>query len=173
MYNGDLSSKEYDGYYGRYIDKVSPKQDLREGFEVGRNTVKIFFESISTDKQEYRYDNNKWSPKEILQHLIDTERVFMYRCFRIARNDKTSLAGYDQNIYVDPSGANQKSMTELISEFEIVRQSSISFIKSVTDYQLAYIGNASGGDMSARAAAFTIIGHEIWHIDIIKERYLV
>ncbi|WP_405207370.1 DinB family protein [Aquimarina sp. LLG6339-5] len=172
MNSTGLSSKEYDEYYGRYIDKSSPEQDLREGFEIGKDDVIDFFRSIPQEKQEYRYDINKWSIKEVLQHLIDTERIFIYRCFRIARNDKTSLAGFDQNIYIDPSGANQKSMNELIGEFEIVRKNSISFLNSINDDQLMYIGNANGGKMSARAAAFTIIGHEIWHIDIIKERYL-
>ncbi|WP_108803868.1 DinB family protein [Aquimarina sp. Aq107] len=172
MNSTDLSPKEYDEYYGRYIKKLSPQVSIIEGFEIGKDDVINFFESISPEKQEYRYDINKWSVKEVLQHLIDTERIFMYRCFRIARNDQTPLAGYDQNIYIDPSGANQKSMSELIGEFEIVRQSSISFLNSINDDQLMYIGNANGGDMSARAAAFTIIGHEIWHMDIIKERYL-
>ncbi|WP_299185040.1 DinB family protein [uncultured Aquimarina sp.] len=172
MNSTDLSPKEYDEYYGRYIKKLSPQVSIIEGFEIGKDDVINFFESISPEKQEYRYDINKWSVKEVLQHLIDTERIFIYRCFRIARNDQTPLAGYDQNIYIDPSGANQKSMSELIGEFEIVRQSSISFLNSINDDQLMYIGNANGGDMSARAAAFTIIGHEIWHMDIIKERYL-
>ncbi|MFD2561281.1 DinB family protein [Aquimarina rubra] len=168
----DLDTSEYDEYYGRYINKLSAKLILRKGFEVGMKNIIEFFEAIPNEKEEYRYDIEKWSVKEVLQHLIDTERIFMYRCFRIARNDKTSLAGFDQNIYINPSGANQKSMSELISEFKAVRQSSISFLNSITDDQLAYVGNANGGDMSARAAAFTIIGHEIWHIDVIKERYL-
>ncbi|WP_027391980.1 DinB family protein [Aquimarina latercula] len=172
MNSTDLEPKEYDEYYGRYIKKLSPQVSIIKGFEIGKDDVIIFFESIPPEKQEYRHDINKWSIKEVLQHLIDTERIFMYRCFRIARNDLTPLAGYDQNIYIDPSGANQKSMSELIGEFKIVRQNSISFLNSISNDQLMYIGNANGGDMSARAAAFTIIGHEIWHMDIIKERYL-
>ncbi|WP_299212211.1 DinB family protein [uncultured Aquimarina sp.] len=168
----DLDTKEYDQYYGRYINKLSTEIELIGGFREGMKDVVQFFEAIPQDKQEYRYDTGKWSLKEVLQHLIDTERIFMYRCFRIARNDKTSLAGFDQNIYIEPSGANHKSMDSLISEFKIVRQSSISFLDSITDDHLKLVGNANGGDMSARAAAFTIIGHEIWHMDIINERYL-
>jgi len=168
----DLDILEYDEYYARYINKLSTELDLKEGFEIGMKKVIQFFETIPLNKQEYRYDEGKWSLKEVFQHLIDTERIFMYRCFRIARNDKTALAGFDQDVYIQPSGANSKSMDSLINEFKIVRQNSILFLNSVNNKQLGFIGNASGGNMSARAAAFTIIGHEIWHMDIIKERYL-
>lgn len=100
----DLDTQEYDQYYARYINKLSSKMDLRDGFQIGKKAVIQFFENIPLDKQEYRYEKENWSLKEVFQHLIDTERVFMYRCFRIARNDKTSLAGYNQNIYIEPSG---------------------------------------------------------------------
>ena len=92
--------------------------------------------------------------------------------FRIARNDKTSLAGFDQNIYVEPSDAYKKSIAALINEFKTTRQASISLIDSLTDSDLENVGDANGGAMSARAAAFTIIGHEIWHCEVIKEKYL-
>ncbi|AXT50426.1 DinB family protein [Aquimarina sp. BL5] len=168
----DLDAKEYDQYYGRYINKLSTEIELIAGFREGMKNVVQFFEGIPDTKISYRYEAGKWNVMEIFQHLIDTERIFMYRCFRIARNDKTSLAGFDQNIYIEPSGANQKSIDSLINEFKIVRQSSILFLESITKDQLKYIGNANGGGMSARAAAFTIIGHETWHMDIINERYL-
>ncbi|WP_299246455.1 DinB family protein [uncultured Aquimarina sp.] len=168
----DLDTKEYDKYYERYINKLSIEIELINGFKQGMKNVVQFFEAIPDTKTLYRYEDKKWSIKEILQHLIDTERIFMYRCFRIARKDITSLAGFDQNIYIEPSGANHKSMDSLLSEFKIVRQSSISLLESITEDDLTCIGNANGGNMSARAAAFTIIGHDIWHMDIIKERYL-
>ncbi len=168
----DLKTNEYDPYYKRYIDKLSPTLNLREGFVVGKNSIITFFKHIPDDKLVYKYEVDKWTIKEILQHLIDTERIFMYRCFRIARNDKTSLAGFDQNMYIEPSGANNKSIDTLIEEYSIVRENSISLLTSITDDHLMFIGDANGGNMSARVAAFTIIGHEIWHMDIIKERYL-
>ncbi len=168
----NLKDSEFDSYYGRYIDKLSKNIHLRDGFVIGQKNVVQFFESIPKDKLDYRYAPEKWSIKEILQHLIDTERIFMYRCFRIARNDKTSLTGFDQNIYIEPSNANNKAIKVLIDEFTSVRQSSISLLNSLTDENLYFIGNSNGGDMSARAAAFTIIGHDIWHMDVIKEKYL-
>ncbi|MGY3793459.1 DinB family protein [Aquimarina sp. 433] len=168
----DLGTQEYDSYYKRYIDKLSSHLDLREAFEIGRENIIAFFQSIPRSKHNYQYENDKWTVKEILQHLIDTERVFMYRCFRIARRDKTPLAGFDQDIYIKPSGAKDKQIDELLEEYTICRQNSVSVLASISDHDLQFIGNANGGDMSARAAAFTIIGHEIWHMDIIKERYL-
>jgi uncharacterized damage-inducible protein DinB len=168
----DLNEVEQDQYYARYINKLSSNLKLREGFKIGLANVVQFFESIPKDKLNYRYKANKWSIKEILQHLTDTERIFMYRCFRIARNDKTALAGFDQDIYVEPSNADKKSIDILIAEFKSVRQSFITLLDSLSDDDLNRIGNANENAMSARAAAFITIGHEIWHMEVIKERYL-
>lgn len=172
MIKSHLSPQEYDIYYQRYIDKLENSVALRSGFEAGKRLVVNFFKSIPDSKLTYRYEPEKWSIKEILQHLIDTERVFMYRCFRIARKDATPLAGFDQNIYITPSGAHQKLIDDLLNEFIINRNNSIVLLNSLSDENLKFIGNSNGGEMSARAAAFTVIGHDIWHMDIIKERYL-
>jgi len=172
MIKSDLNPSEFDAYYARYIDKLSNKTKLINGFETGRDTVIRFFKSISNEKLTYRYQPEKWSVKEVFQHLIDTERIFMYRCFRIARRDTTPLAGYDQNIYVDPSQANDKSIESLLNEFTLNRTNSILILNSLTDEDLSFIGNSNGGVMSARAAAFTIIGHDIWHIEVLQDKYL-
>lgn len=168
----DLKSNEFDNYYSGYINKLSGKTELRQGFENGKSKLVTFFRSIPEDKLTYRYRPNKWSIKEILQHLIDTERIFMYRCFRIARRDKTALVGYDQNIYIEPSNANNKSLESLLNEFVINRHHSISLLNSLSEDDLSFIGKSSGGNMSARAAAFTVIGHDIWHMEVIQNKYL-
>ena len=108
----------------------------------------------------------------MFQHLIDTERIFAYRAFRIGRGDPAPLADFDQNLYVSPSQAQQKSRAVLLAEFVAVRDSSIALVNSFTDEDLRRMGVASGHPMSARAAAFTIIGHEVWHMDVINELYL-
>jgi len=168
----DLHSSEFDSYYKRYIDKLLPNTELIQGFETGKDQVLQFFRQIPQEKHLHRYLPEKWSIKEILQHLIDTERIFMYRCFRIARMDSTPLAGYDQNIYIEPSGADQKTMDELLNEFVTNRKNSISLLVSLSNENLAFVGSSNGGKMSGRAAAFTIIGHDIWHMEVIKEKYL-
>ena len=168
----DLSPLEFDDYYFRYIDKLSNKTELKKGFAIGKDTLIDFFKSIPQEKLIHRYQPEKWSVKEILQHLIDTERIFMHRCFRIARRDITALAGYDQNIYIKPSEANNKSLESLLNEFTLNRNHSISLLDSLTDEDLSFIGNSNGGTMSARAAAFTVIGHDIWHMEVIQGKYL-
>ena len=172
MTRNELSVNEHDPYYGQYIAKLQPEISLIEGFEQGMETTLQFFNTVPEEKLQYRYESNKWTIKEVLQHLIDTERIFMYRCFRIARRDNTSLAGFDQNQYIEPSKANHKSRKELLEEYTIERKHSIMLLKSFSDDDLKHIGVANQGSMSARAAAFTVIGHELWHIGIIKERYL-
>lgn len=168
----DVNPSEFDTYYTRYIDKLSYETELIKGFETGKDIIINFFKSIPSEKLMYRYQSNKWTVKEVLQHLIDTERIFMYRCFRIARRDETALSGYDQNIYVTPSKANNKSLEDLLNEFAINRNNSVSLLNSLTDEDLSFIGNSNGGAMSARAAAFTILGHDIWHMEVIQNKYL-
>ena len=172
MTTSNLNPSEFNTYYERYISKVADTIKLREGFEIGKENVIKFFSTVADSKLNYRYAPEKWTIKEILQHLIDTERIFMYRCFRIARNDKTPLTGFDQNIYVEPSNAASKSIEALLLEFKTFRESSINLLNSLTDYDLKCIGISSGNAMSARAAAFTILGHDIWHMEVIKEKYL-
>lgn len=167
-----LDSAEFDPYYGRYIGKLDPALELREGFRIGHKTMTAFFKAIPPDRLDFKYEVDKWNIKEILQHLVDTERIFIYRCFRIARRDIAALAPFDQNIYTEPSAATQKSLDGLLHEYSIGRQNSICLLNSLSDDDLSYVGNANGAAMSARAAAFTIIGHEVWHMDMIKERYL-
>ncbi|SEE47789.1 DinB superfamily protein [Tenacibaculum sp. MAR_2010_89] len=168
----DLQQAEYNEYYSRYINKVSKDTSLIKGFEDDRKMVVDFFSSVPENKLEYRYQPEKWTIKELLQHIIDTERIFIYRFLRISRNDKTALAGFDQDIYIDPSMANNKSLEELINEFNSTRSYSINLIESISDKNLKNIGTASDSTISARACAFILLGHSVWHIEVIKERYL-
>lgn len=169
----NLQSNEFDIYYERYIDKLKDNTSLIEGFIEGKNEIISFFKSLPNEKLNYKYQSDKWSIKEVFQHLIDTERIFMYRCFRIARRDRTALTGFDQNIYVSPSMANKKSIEDLLDEFTTNRNNSIALLKSLTEDDLCFIGNSNGANMSARAAAFTVIGHDIWHTEVIKQKYLI
>ena len=168
----DLNPSEFDNYYLRYIDNLSMKTELRKGFSDGEIALIDFFKSIPKEKLTFRYQPEKWNIKEVLQHLIDTERIFMYRCFRIARRDRTALAGYDQNIYIKPSEATNKPIEKLLTEFTLNRKHSISLLHSLTDDDLSFVGKSNGNAMSARAAAFTVIGHDIWHMDVIQNKYL-
>ena len=168
----ELKSNEYNEYYGRYVELVTNETELISGLESDKIMVVDFFSSIPEEKLEYRYQPEKWTIKEMLLHIIDTERIFMYRLLRIARKDKTALAGYDQDIYIEPSEANSKSLEELIREFSVTRDYSLSLVKSISAKNLKNIGTASDSTISARACAFILLGHSLWHINIINERYL-
>jgi hypothetical protein len=172
MKSTDVQPNEFNPFYGKYIQKVPKTQELKSGFELAKTSIIDFFKSIPEDKLEYRYADGKWTIKEVFQHIIDNERIMMYRCFRIARRDKTALAGYEQDDYIMPSKANQKSIDALIEEYRLVRENSINLLYSLSAQDLEFIGISSGSDMSARATAFITLGHEIWHVDIIKSRYL-
>jgi uncharacterized damage-inducible protein DinB len=172
MLKSQLQPTAYNSYYARYLDLLHPKINIREAFKSSGNEVLSFFNSIPKDKEEYKYEKGKWSIKEVFQHIIDTERIFAHRCFRIARKDKSYLTGFDQNIYIEQSKANDKKMKDLLEEYQITRMFTNSIVNSLSDEDLQILGNASGGVMSAAAAAFIILGHEQWHINIIKDRYL-
>lgn len=172
MTTKDLNASEYNLFYSTYIDLIPKELELIKGFNLGLQHVTDFFKSISNDKLTFKYAEDKWTVKEVFQHIIDTERIFMYRCLRIARHDQTPLAGFDQNDYILPSLANNKSIELLLVEYQASRQNFIVLLKSLSETDLKFVGNANGSSLSARAAAFIILGHELWHIKIIKERYL-
>jgi hypothetical protein len=110
--------------------------------------------------------------KEILAHIIDDERIYAYRALRFARNDQTELPGFEQDDYAAHSGANERDVKDLLSEFASVRRATISLFEGLGDEALMRSGVASGNVMSVRAAAYHIAGHELRHVNIIRERYL-
>jgi uncharacterized damage-inducible protein DinB len=124
------------------------------------------------DKFDYQYAEGKWTIKEIIQHLIDSERVFSYRALRISRNDKTPLPGFDENDYVANSNGKERSLQSLLTEMAVVRQSTLSLFNSFSHEQLTKIGNASNREVSVRAIGFIIIGHQKHHQKVFSERYL-
>ncbi|WGH76162.1 DinB family protein [Tenacibaculum tangerinum] len=172
MKKKQLEPTEYNEYYAGYLSKVSGNTTLKEGFKKDEETVMRFFSSIPKEKLAYRYQPEKWSVKEVLQHIIDTERIFMYRLLRIARKDTTQIEGFDQNIYIEPSNANTKTIETLLEEFTITCLYSVNLLNSISNDDLYTMGIANNAPISARACAFILLGHSSWHIDIIKERYL-
>jgi len=162
---------EFNPYYATYISKAE-NSNIIEGLHNRKNEFLDFVKSIPSEKLIYAYEKDKWTVAEVLQHLIDTERIFAYRALRFARNDKTSILGFEQDDYVPNSNANNYTKEEIISDFEATRNNSISLFRSFTDEMLLRIGEASGSSMSARAVGYILSGHQKHHIDVIKERYL-
>ncbi len=167
----DLNTKEYNSFYQTYIDACSI-DELVIGLTNNLENSLNLFRSIPFEKEEYSYDVGKWTIKELLQHLIDSERIFAYRALRIAREDKTNIPGYEHNDYVPVSRANNRKYTDLVEEFEAVRKSSIALFKSLDDVMLKSLGSANNDVISVRAIGFIIVGHYNHHQNVIKERYL-
>lgn len=172
MKSSHLSENEYSIFNATYIKAASGVENLFEELEICLHEFIRFVQDIPMDKFEYRYTEGKWSIKEIIQHLIDAERVFAYRALRISRNDKTPLSGFDENDYVVNTNANDRHLQSLLTEMAIVRQSTLSLFKSFSEEQLIRIGIASNSEISVRAIGFLIIGHQKHHQNIFKERYL-
>ncbi|MGV6831711.1 MAG: DinB family protein [bacterium] len=171
MNTTDLNSNEFNNYYQHYIGLAS-LYSLEEGLLMRLEHASAFYNSIDEAKFDYSYEEGKWTIKEVLQHIIDTERIFAYRALCIARNDKTSFPGFDQDEYMSAVNANKRSKASLIEEYRNVRKATISLLGSLDKEALSNIGTASQSNLSARAAGFIIIGHEIHHTNVIVERYL-
>lgn len=167
----DITSKEFKDYYSLYLDRVPANTELFEALEQKEELIS-FFKSIPKDKHEFRYAPEKWTPKQILQHLIDTERVFMNRALCFAREDSTELPGYDENHYAEHCFSNKRTIEDMLEEYKVLRTSSMYLYKSFDDKVLTNIGKASGGYFSVRVIPFILCGHQKHHINIIKERYL-
>jgi uncharacterized damage-inducible protein DinB len=172
MKKSDLHTDEYAAFYGTYIDNVSEEYNLTEELEISVHRLIKFVQNIPMDKFDYRYAEGKWTIKDILQHIIDAERIFAYRALRFARNDKTALPGFEENDYADEANANKRSIQDLLSELLVVRQATLMLFKSFSEDELLRKGIASNNPMSVRALGFTIIGHQNHHQRIFEERYL-
>ncbi|WP_179315305.1 DinB family protein [Winogradskyella undariae] len=167
-----LNTSEYHAFYQVYIDKTDKKLSIVEGLSQQLDTVVLFYLSIAKEKHDYAYAKGKWSVKDVLLHIIDTERILAYRAMRIARQDKTPLMGFEQDDYVVHGFAEKRSMESLIEEYKSVRLATITLFASLNVDTLLSIGEASGFPISVRALGYIILGHENHHNLIIKERYL-
>lgn len=166
----DLSVDEYNAYYKSYIEACG-SDNLMQLLENGLESFSEFIKAIPQEKLNYNYAEGKWTVAEVLVHLLDTERVFQYRALRFARNDKTPLPGFDQDVYVPESNSDQRDLTGLIEEYKAVRLATIALFKTFNVETLMRKGVASDSDMSVRALGFIINGHQKHHAKILKERY--
>ena len=129
-------------------------------------------ESIPPEKYDYRYKVGKWTVKEVLQHIIDAERIFGYRALRFARKDPTFLPGFDENSYADNAKADKRDWTNLLEEFKAVRKTSEFLFGSFNDEQLDAAGTANNNSNYVLGIGFIVIGHSIHHKNVLRERYL-
>ena len=171
MKRTDIPKNEYSVFNATYI-KAAGDGDLYEDLEISLHNFIRFVQDIPMDKFDYRYAEDKWTIKQIIQHIIDTERIFSYRALRISRNDITALPGFEQNDYVANTEADKRHLQSLLTELSIVRQGTLALFKSFSEEQLKRIGVASNHEISVRAIGFIIIGHQKHHQTVFQERYL-
>jgi hypothetical protein len=164
-------SNEFASYYGRYVAKV-PDGDIAATLSQQFDVTHALLFPLPEEKALYAYAPGKWSIKQLVGHVMDTERVFAYRALRIGRNDKTPLAGFEQDDYVASGNFNARSLSSLLEEFAAVRNASVQLLAHFTDDQWRRRGTANGNEITVRALAYVIAGHELHHVDILRTRYL-
>lgn len=164
-------ANEYGDYYEGYISKV-PNGALQHLLARQLELTTALFRELPEDKGLYRYAPGKWSVKEVLGHIIDTERVMSYRMLRIARGDKTELPGFDQDLFVDNANFNEQPMESLLAEYTTVRAATLALLAGISDEAWLRQGTVNSFGLSARALGYIIAGHELHHMDVLKKNYL-
>ena len=162
---------EYAPYYGAYISRVADGNIIETLGHQIESTV-VLLHGLSDAQAKYRYAPEKWSIKEVVGHLIDSERVFGYRAMRFARNDQTPLSGFEQNDYVREGAFDEQSLSDLASEFEHVRRANLHLLRGLKAEAWDRRGEANGNPVTVKALAYIIAGHELHHMDIVRTKYL-
>ena|SRR5438876_1370989 len=163
--------KYFDLTYEKYFDLVSAGDYLQILDRNRTETIK-FFETISPEKHDFRYTQGKWTIKEVLMHIIDTERVFAYRALAAARGDETPVHRMDEELYARNVDVSRRTLSDLISEFKAVRTATEYLFQNVTEDQSRRSCNVVTHPMTTRAIGYFMIGHVQHHIGIVNERYL-
>ena len=166
-----ITTGVYPPYFERYISLVN-SENLISIFPRQAEQAADFFSSIPFEKWPYRYEENKWTIREVLQHITDTERVFTFRALVFARKDPNTFPSFTENDYAKNSRANEQDPKDLIEEFLAVRNSTVLLFKSFSEEQLNAIGKASNYEMSVKAIGYMIAGHFQHHVNILNEKYL-
>jgi len=169
--NARPADSEYAPYYAGYIARCDGADLITSLHDAAARFVAVI-DPVPETKGDHRYAPGKWSIKEVLQHLIDCERVFAYRALRFARNDSTDLHGFDEDAYAPAAEADRRTLEDLRREHAAVRAATIALFSSFTPAMLTRQGRANGNPFSVRALGWAIAGHELHHLDVIQQRYL-
>jgi hypothetical protein len=162
---------EFDDFYAGYVGLV-PDRPVLEVLREQLASTRALLSAIPSSKQDFRYAPAKWSIKEVVGHIVDTEWVFTYRALRIARNDKTPLPGMDQDQFMDGANFAKRDLPSLVEELFHLRSANLALFESFDEEILDRAGTASDCPFTVRALLHIIAGHQIHHINVLKERYL-
>jgi uncharacterized damage-inducible protein DinB len=164
------NAKDYNPYYETYIKEIEGDDILKILNEQHKKTQEVL-NSFSELRGNYRYDDGKWTVKEVVGHLLDTERVFAYRALSIARGEKKSLPGFEQDDYVREGNFNARNLSDLNYEFRLSREANLLMFRSFSEEMLNRKGTANESPVTVRAILWIITGHEKHHVKILQERY--
>lgn len=157
--------------FSKYVTLVA-EGDIIQTLEQQIENSLSLLRTIPADKANFRYAPDKWSVKELLGHLIDSERIFSYRALSFARNDQTPLPGYEQNDYVREADFDSRNLADMAEEFATVRRATIQLFRPLNETEWLRHGKANENDVSVRALAYIIAGHELHHMEVLRSRYL-
>lgn len=166
------SETEYGAFYQTYINYTSVK-DYAILVQQYNEIIIEAWNVIPTEKINFAYAPGKWTIKQMLQHVIDTERIFAYRALVIARKEPAALLGFDENEYAKNATASHRNWNEMIAEWKILRQSTNMLFGSFTEEDLKQKGTANNLPISVNALGFIIFGHALHHLHVLKERYSI
>jgi hypothetical protein len=163
---------EYAPYYQGYLAHVN-EDEILPVLRSQLDALDVLLGGVGPERETYAYAEGKWSIRELVGHLIDTERVFGYRAFCIARGESRNLPGFDENEYMLSAPYNQIDLEDLLSELRLVRLSNIAMLRNLDDEAWMRIGTANDNQVSVRALAFIMAGHVRHHMGVLRERYQV
>ncbi len=169
--NSHPNENEYAPYYGRYISLV-PDGDFFLLLNKQFDETLGFLRNLTETQAETRYEPGKWSIKEVLGHVIDTERIMSYRALRIARADETPLPGFEQDDYVRAANFDSRTWDDLLAELQVVRAATVALFRGLDEKALGRRGTASNLSVTVRALAYIIAGHERHHLNVLRTKYL-
>lgn len=169
--SGKPDPQEHNPYYSKYIALV-PDGDIAATLrDQGSETLELL-RSVPESRAGFRYAAGKWSVKELVGHLMDAERIFVFRALCIARGEKQSLPGFEEDEYVRGASFDSIPLADLTNEFESVRNSTVHFFANLRGPEWERMGTANGSGISVRALAYIMAGHEMHHRSVLRERYL-
>ncbi len=171
MYKPEPGEYAQSPYVSRYIEQVG-EEPVLEVLTRQFGEMEQIFGALDEPRSGFRYAEGKWSLKELLGHMVDTERIMAYRVLCIARGEKQPLPGFDENAYAQLAGYGNRPFADVLAEYRLVRGANLLLFRSLTEPMLRQVGNANGYAISARAMLYVLTGHEKHHLGIIRERYL-
>jgi len=163
---------EYDPYYERYVSLVE-NDEIIKTLSGQPADMRALFAEMTEEKDSFAYADGKWTIKELLGHIIDGERMFGYRVFRISRGDMTPIEGFEQDGYIENARSNSRGLSDLLDEFELLRVANVLMFNNLNAADWQRMGVASEKAVSVRALAYIMAGHVTHHVNILSERYLV